>query len=192
MIYGSQQFILVEASENDGGCYECGGGYSSPHVTVIESLAELVKRLANQIGQDRMAVQELAKNEHVLKALDQLGIRNIEKIEDEEQKATAEKRFFVHDADRGFSSLREIDFDKLSRYDGERLASDKTMILQSITKPSLKRLAPSVYDAMNKAKKRTAAAAEAKKAKAAEKAEKKRQKEIDDARRLLESAGELK
>jgi hypothetical protein len=190
-MYG-RKFILVEASENSGDCYDCGSGYSEPFVTVIDSLSELVKRLANEIGQDRMAVQELAKNEHVLKALDQLGIRNIEKIEDEEKKATVEKRFFVHDAERGFSSLREIDFDKLSRYDGERLASDKTMILQSITKPSLKRLAPGVYDAMNKAKKRSAAAAEAKRAKAAERAEKKRQKEIDEARKLLEAAGELK
>lgn len=192
-MYDMQKLILVEAVENTYDCYECGGGYSEPHITQLDSLTQMVERLATAIAQDHGAMQALLKNEYMRKKLDELGFRDVERIKEIEEKATAQKRFYICEPlSRGYGqTIREVDIDNLTRSDAERLASEKTVLLQSISKPSLRKINSGAHRQMTNAKKRNEASAKARKEKAAKRAETKKQKEIEAAKKLLQEEGQL-
>lgn len=175
------KLILIQA-ELDG-YYE--GAEPVVNTTEITNLQDLVGRFGNEIANDFRAMEALLKNEAFVKALDQRGFRNIEKITDVEAKAKAGKRFFIHDGT--LMSMREMDLTALKDYDIDRLADDKSVLLQTIEKSSLRKISPSAYKRLCKARKRLEDAEAAKQARAEQRAAKKKEKQLEAARKLLEA-----
>ena len=157
----------------------------------LNSCADVVNALVNDVAYDHSAMQVLLGNKAFLEALDRAGFRDVEKIKDVEAKISAGKRFYVYDVSGYSNSLKEIDLTNMGRYEAERLGSEKVMILQSVDKSSLSKVNNTAYRHMLGFKKRMEAAAKARTAKAAQRAERKKAKEIEKAKQLLTEAGEL-
>jgi len=162
----------------------------SSHLSVekLTTAKDAASGLAAIFAIEPSAMNALLENETFIKALDDLGFRDVSKIDDIEKKIKAGKRFYTQG---NYGSLRELDITNISKNDANSFASDKIQLLQSIDKSCLREICPTAYDQINAAKKRIKAANAGKAAKAEKNANNKRKKEIEKAKQILQEAGEL-
>lgn len=157
-------------------------------VQEISTANELVNKFVQDISNDTNAIDTLLQNDYFVKALDAKGYRNIEKLKRVEDKVTASKRYYVYSpGSYSGGSLRELNLDNLTAYDLE----DQKILLQSVNRSCLAKINPKVYKRFQELEKRKAENEILKQERAKKRAEKKKQKEIEAAKKLLESAGEL-
>lgn len=184
-MFGFQKKVLVVST----GEYYDEHDTPTVYIQEIDSCTDLVKCLVSDIANDHNAMQALLANKDFVAALDRAGFRDVAKIQDIEAKISAGKRFYTYETTNYGGSLREVDLTKIEGYQAEHLASEKVLILQSIDKSQISKVNSGAYKRMLGAKKRIEAAAKARSAKAAGRAEKKKQKELENARKLLQEAG---
>lgn len=137
------KILIIEAGEdyNDD---DCGPVIK---VETINDIVDIVHRFGNEIAQHAMAIDELLKNEQIISALDNLGYRNVERIEDIDKKIIAERGYFIYSS-QSYANLRKVDLDNLKRSEIEELANEHSLLLQSVSKSSLKQIAISAYNIM--------------------------------------------
>ena len=184
-MFGYNEKVLLISTGN----YYEDGDQPTVYTREIDSCTDLAKSLANDIANDHNAMQALLANKEFVAALDRVGFRDVAKIQDIEAKISAGKRFYTYETTNYGGSLREVDLTKIEGYQADHLASEKVLILQSIDKSQMAKVNSGAYKRMLGAKKRIEAAAVARTAKAAGRAEKKKQKELENARKLLKEAG---
>lgn len=185
-MFGYNEKVLLIST----GSYYEEGDTPTVHTQEIDSCTQLMKLLVNDLANNVDAMKVLLENKYFVDALDRAGFRDVAKIQDIEAKISAGKRFYTYQTNGGYGgSLVEVDLTNLVGYQAEHLASEKVLILQSIDKSQMAKINSGAYKKMLGAKKRIEAAAKARTAKAAGRAEKKKQKELENARKLLQEAG---
>jgi len=191
--------ILVIESGVD--CCECSGEcYCEPEINTHElCLTDLARSTNYELKEaaNSLVVQALQGSDETLRErLRQLGWVNLKEIKDREEKLAAGKQFWMYQgnriADNRYGcSLSPVDLENLSVPTVRMLAREDTHIVQTITKPSLKKLfnaeQKKVYDQVAKQEKKEK---EKKAAAAKTKLEKKKQREIAKAKKILAEAGE--
>jgi len=187
----SYKIILCEVE----GCY--GDPYDGCDAEVNFrniALADLANLNSNLVLREDLILllQQLlaSDDERVALTVQEAGLVNVEKIKSREDKLAVSKQYWVISKNT-YGQFRAVNIDNLPNNVVHDLADDKVHLVQTVTKPSMKKLLSSdqkkIYDREVKrltAKKKKDAAA-AKKRKAT-----KERKAIERAKKLLEDAGE--
>jgi hypothetical protein len=188
-MFGQSKKVIVVSAEYDGYGYDQD---NTPTVSTKEysSIPELLKDLGSELGFGPV-VDTLMENEFLSNALEAGGWRHIETIKDQSEKVIAEKQFFIFNND-GFPQLQKVNLATLSEHQIRLLASHKGWLVQMLSKDSLREINPEAHKKVqaeiarvNKIQRGVRKANLAKK-------EKNKQKEIENAQKLLKEAGLLK
>lgn len=137
------------------------------------------------------ALPVLLKNRHFVETLKQHGYEHIKNAELVRDGIQLTGKYFYRDGDRSYNSIREIDLQNVSDYDGEYLAKKGTMLFAGIKVSSLKKLCPSAHRKIATVKNKLAAAKKKRDATKKAKAAKKKLLEIEKAKKLLKEEGTL-
>lgn len=178
------------------GCYSDPEDCCDATVNFRElTLASLVNLTTNyHLREDLLALLKgllESGDERVAQVLQEAGLVNVEKIKSREDKLVVSKQYWVVSKER-YGCSSPIDIDNIPRHLIHDLASDKTQVVQVITKPSMKKLlSPEQKEIYDREVKRLKAQKEKNAAVAKKRKETKKQKELEKAKKLLEDAGEL-
>lgn len=163
-------------------------GTPSIYIDKFDSLSELLENLVHDIAHNKPALKVLLDDREFVKALNDMGYKDIAKIIDATEKSKAGTKFFISES-RGYPQFQEIDI--TDQYVGRQLASDTCILLQDVSKDSLKEINPAAYENMQLTRKKIAAQNKARKRIKDQSRQKKKEKELAKARKLLKESGEL-
>lgn len=180
-----KKFLLIESDANvEYGYYGEAFAYEPViSVTEITTISEFLKHLKkDRHGWFISDVKELLKCPNFCSTLNQLGWQNTNKIKDIEEKLKTKKEFFIYEG----NFRKSIDLEDLSYRDLQKLAKDKSILVQTIDTSCLKAINSNAHKKLQNYKKKEAE----RKKKAKERAEAKKlavkEKKIQEAKSLLE------
>lgn len=184
-MFCDKKLILVK--NNYQGCkYES----DQPEITVEEvNTPKLFVELACQTDVYNL-LKAILENPIAQNALEQLGYLNVEKLKSEQDKVVLNKRLFLFTYK--YKQLEEISsLEKVSSYDLELLAKEEAILLQEVSLTTLGKISSKVYKKYKEIKARILSQQEKQKLSAQKRAKKKRDKQVAEAKKLLEEEGVL-